>query len=60
MAQSVERPTLEFGSGHDPGAVGWSSVSESAMLNVEPAWDSLSLSLSLSAPSPSHAPKLNK
>ena len=36
VAQSVEGPTLDFGSGHDPRVVGWSFVSES-VLNVEPA-----------------------
>ena len=54
-AQLVERPTLDFGSGHNPRVVGGSPVSGS-MLSVEPAWNflspSLSLSLSLSAPLP--------
>ena len=36
VAKSVERPTLDFSSGHDPRAVGSSSASGSA-LSVEPA-----------------------
>ena len=51
MVQSVERPTLDFGSGRDPRVVGLSPTLGS-MLSVMPAWDSLSLfllpSLSLS------------
>ena len=54
MAQSVKRPTLGLGSGHDL------TVHEVEMHlglctdGTEPAWDSVSpsLSLSLSAPSP--------
>ena len=42
MAQSVERPTLDFGSGHDPRVVGLRPVS-SFTLGMEPALDSLSL-----------------
>ena len=41
MAQSVERPTLDFSSGHDPGVVGSSPMSGSA-LSTEAAEDSLS------------------
>ena len=48
MARSVKRPTLDFGSGHDPRVVG-SSPTLDSMLSMEPAWDSLSLSL---CPSP--------
>ena len=47
MAQSGECPTLDFSSGRDPRAVG-SSLALGSALNIEPAWDSLSLSLSLS------------
>ena len=53
MAQSVECPSLDVGSGHDPRVVGSSPMSGSA-LSTEPARDSLSappllmLSLSLS------------
>ena len=35
VAQSVERPTLDFGSAHDPRVVGSSSESGST-LNMEP------------------------
>ena len=42
MAQSVKRPTLDFGLGHDPRVVGWSPESGST-LSVKPADDSLSL-----------------
>ena len=35
VAQSVESPTLEFGSGHDPRVVGLSPTSGSA-LSIEP------------------------
>ena len=48
MAQLVECLTLGFGSGYNPRVMGSSPVSGSA-LNMEPAWDSLSLSLSPSA-----------
>ena len=46
MAQSVERLTLDSGSGHDPKVVGSKPVLGSA-LSVETAWDSLSLPLPL-------------
>ena len=49
VAQSVERQTLDFGSGHDPRVVGSSPMLGSS-LNMDPAWDSPSLSLSLSLP----------
>ena len=49
MAQLVEFLTLDFGSGHDPRAVGSSPMSGSA-LSREPAEDSLSPSLSLPLP----------
>ena len=41
MAQSVECPTLDVGSGHDPRVVGSSPVWGST-LSMETAWDSLS------------------
>ena len=47
MAQLVKHPTLGFGSGHDLTVVVLSPV-VSSVLNIEPAWDSLSYSLSLS------------
>ena len=43
MAQLVEHPTLDFGSGHDPRVTGLSPTLGSA-LNMEPAWDSVSVS----------------
>ena len=55
MAQSVEHPTLDFGSGHDPRVVG-SSPKLGSMLSMKPAWNSPSFSapppllLSLSLP----------
>ena len=36
MAQSVERLTLDLGSGHDPGVMGWSPAS-GCVLNMEAA-----------------------
>ena len=45
MAQLVERPTLDFSSGHDPRVVGSSPTLDST-LSMEPSWDSFSLSLS--------------
>ena len=45
VAQSVECPTLAFGSGHDLTVVS-SSPESGSVLSVEPAWDSFSLSLS--------------
>ena len=42
MAQLVEHPTLDLGSGQDPRVVGLSPVLGSA-LSGEPAWDSSSL-----------------
>ena len=44
VAQSVEHPTLDFDSGHDPRVMG-SSPALGPVLSMEPAWDSLSLSL---------------
>ena len=49
VTQSVEHPTLDFGSGHDL-AVGVGLHAD----NVEPGWDFLSPSLSL-CPSPAHS-----
>ena len=46
MAQLVECPTLDFGSGHDPRVMGSGSESGSEY-GVELAWDSLSLSFPL-------------
>lgn len=43
MAQSVERPTLDFDSGDDVGVLGLSPVLGSTF-SLEFAWDSLSLS----------------
>ena len=36
VAESVERPTLDFGSGHDPRVVG-SGPSSGSVMSVEPA-----------------------
>ena len=47
VAQWVERPTLDFDSGHDPRVMGSSPLLGSA-LSVDPAWDSLFLSALLS------------
>ena len=47
MAQSVEHPTLNMGSGRDLVVVG-SSVMSGSPLTVEPARDALSPSLSAS------------
>ena len=59
VAQSVECPTLGFGSGHGARVMGSSPKSGSA-LRLEPAWDSLSLSFSLSLPvSPTRALSLS-
>ena len=52
VAQLVEEPTLDFSPGHDPRVVGSNPVSDS-VLNMEPAWDPLSLSLCPTPPSPS-------
>ena len=46
MAQSVERPALALGSGHDTKVIG-SSFSLGSALSGEPAYDSVCLSLSL-------------
>ena len=50
MAQSVERPTLDFGSGHDLTVCGIEPYIGLCTDSVEPTWDSLPPSLSLSAP----------
>ena len=47
MAQAVERPTLDFGSDHNPRVMG-SSLASGFVLSIEPAFKILSLSLSLS------------
>ena len=41
MAQSIERPTFDFGSGCDPRVLG-SSPMLGSVLSMEPAWGSLS------------------
>ena len=43
VAQSVERPALDLGSGRDPRVVGFSTLLGSTP-SMEPAWDSLCLS----------------
>ena len=50
MAQSVQCPTLGFGSGHDLTARAFEPRIGLCADSVEPAWYSLSLSVSLSAP----------
>ena len=50
MAQSVERLTLDSGSGHDLTARGFEPRLVLCADSAEPAWDSLSLSPCLSAP----------
>ena len=47
VAQSVERPTLDFSSGRGPRVVG-SGPTSGSLLSVEPAWDSFSPSAPLS------------
>ena len=49
LAQSVKRPTLDFGPGCDLMVVGSSPTSGSG-LSVKPAWDSLSPAHSLLLP----------
>ena len=51
MAQSVKRPTLDFGSGHDLTVPELQPLVELCADSEEAAWNSLFLSLSLSAPS---------
>ena len=55
VAQSVDCPTLDFGSGHDPRVMG-SSPTWGSVLSMEPVCDSISLSLCLP---PSHALSLS-
>ena len=50
MAQSIEHLTLDFSSGHDLTVMGW-SLPLGSVLNMKPAWDSLSPFLSLPLPS---------
>ena len=50
MAQLVEHPTLDFGSGHDLTVHGFKPHVELCADHVEPAWDSLSLPLTASPP----------
>ena len=47
MAQSVERLTHDFGSGHDLTVRGIEPHVGLCADSMEPAWDSLSLSLSI-------------
>ena len=49
VAQSIECPTLDFGSGYDLMVVG-SSPALGSVLGMEPAWDYLSPSLSATPP----------
>ena len=51
--------TLDFGSGHDPGVVGSSPMSGTA-LSVEPAWDSFFPSFPLTPPLLAHSLFLSK
>ena len=48
MVQLVKRPTLDFGSGHDPTVVRSRTAVRLCADSAQPIWDSLSLSLSLS------------
>ena len=48
MAQLVERPTLDFDSGHDLTGGGFKPYVRLRADSAEPAWDSRSLPLSLS------------
>ena len=50
VAQSVERPTLDFGSGHDLMVRGMEPCVWLCADSVEPAWDSPSPSLSAPPP----------
>ena len=46
MAESVEHPTLDFGSGHDLTGCEFKSRIGFCTDSVEPAWDSLSMPIS--------------
>ena len=50
MAQSVERPTLDFGAGHDLMAREFEPRAGLCADSKEPAWDSLSPCLSAPPP----------
>ena len=50
MAQSVKRPTLDFGSGHDLTVPEFGPRVGLCADSAEPAWDALSLLLSLPLP----------
>ena len=52
MAQSVKRPTLDFGSGHDLEVCEVESCVGLHADSGQPAWESLSPSLSFSLPLP--------
>ena len=63
MAQSAERPTLGFGSGHDLMVCEMKPRVGLCADSAEPPWDSLSLPLSLPlpcAPLPAPPPQINK
>ena len=62
VAQSVEWPTLDFGSGHDLTVRGFEPCLGLCTMSTEPASDplSLSLSLSLSVPPLLSLSKINK
>ena len=61
MAQSIEHPALDFGSGHD---LTYSCEMEPRVRlcvdSVDPAWDSVSLSLSASIPAQALSLSQNK
>ena len=50
MAQSVKRPTLDLGSGHDLMVCGFKPCVSLCAHSMELAWDSLSVSLSAPPP----------
>ena len=59
VVQSVEHPTLDFGTGHDLTVPGFEPQVGIYADGVEPAWDSLSLPLCLPLPC-SLSLKINK
>ena len=50
VVQSVERPTLDFSSGHDLAVCDFKPHVGLCADSAEPAWDSVFLSLSLTLP----------
>ena len=60
MAQSVKRPTLDFGLCHDLAFRGCKPGVGLGADSAEPAWDSLSLTLSLPLLALSVSLKINK